>query len=177
MSDLLAMSRLFGFCEWANHRFLDAVAPLDAEAFARDLAGSHGGIRGTLVHTYGAEWVWHQRFQGASPPALPGEDQITSVAGLRERWSTLEAERRAWLASLPEGAGERVVEYRTFRGDAFSSRLLPLVQHVTNHGSYHRGQVAVFLRQLGLKPPATDLVAFDRERAQASGAASPAAGR
>jgi uncharacterized damage-inducible protein DinB len=44
------------------------------------------------------------------------------------------------------------------------SRLWPLVQHATNHGSYHRGQVAVFLRQLGVKPPTTDLVAFDRER-------------
>ena len=60
-----------------------------------------------------------------------------------------------------------MIEYRNFKGDPFSSRLWPLVQHVTNHGSYHRGQVAVFLRQLGLKPPTTDLVAFDRERHQA----------
>lgn len=177
MSDKAAMIRLFDYCEWANHRFLDAVAPLDAEAFARDLSGSHGGIRGTLVHAYGAEWVWHRRFRGESPPALPGEDQITSAAVLRERWSALEAERRVWLAWLPEDAGARVVEYRTFKGDAFSGRLLPLVQHVANHGSYHRGQVAVFLRQLGLKPPTTDLVLFDRERAAAPGAPAPVAGR
>jgi uncharacterized damage-inducible protein DinB len=174
MSDKAALQRLFEYCEWANHRFLDAVAPLDDEAFARDLKGSHGGIRGTLVHAYGAEWVWHQRFQGVSPPALAGEEQITGVAGLRERWSALEAERRAWLASLPEEAGERVIEYRTFKGDAFSSRLLPLVQHVANHGSYHRGQVAVFLRQLGLKPPTTDLALFDRER---QALAAPPSGR
>ena len=55
MSDTHAMARLFAYCEWANHRFLDAVAPLDAEAFARDLKGSHGGIRGTLVLTFGPE--------------------------------------------------------------------------------------------------------------------------
>lgn len=177
MSDKSAMIRLFDYCEWANRRFLDAVAPLDDEAFARDLRGSHGGIRGTLVHTYGAEWVWHQRFQGASPPALPGEAEITGVEVLRQRWSLLEDERRAWLVSLPEGAGDRVVDYRTFKGDAFSARLLPLVQHVANHGSYHRGQVAVFLRQLGLKPPSTDLAAFDRERAISSGASAAAQGR
>jgi uncharacterized damage-inducible protein DinB len=158
-----AMIRLFGYCEWANHRYLDAVAPLDAETFQRDLKGSHGGIRGTLVHAYGAEWVWHERFKGSSPKALPAEDAITDVAALRERWTALEAERRSWLASLPPDVGERVIEYRTFKGDAFSSRLWPLVQHVTNHGSYHRGQLAVFLRQLGRKPPTTDLVAFDRE--------------
>ena len=159
-----SMSRLFGYCEWANHRFLEAVEPLDPEAFARDLKGSHGGIRGTLVHTYGAEWVWHQRFCGSAPPALPGEEQIVDLAALRQRWTALEAERRSWLTSLEPDAGERVIEYRNFKGQAFSSRLWPLVQHVANHGSDHRGQVAVFLRQLGVKPPGTDLVGFDRER-------------
>ena len=112
MSDTQAMILLFDYREWANHRFLDAAAPLARQDYERDLKGSHGGIHGTLVHTYGAEYLWHQRFGGVSP----------------------------------------------------SSQLWPLVQHVTNHGSYHRSQVAVFLRQLGVTPPATDLVAFDRER-------------
>ena len=94
MSDTQAMARLFEYCEWANHRFLDAVARARRRDFARDLKGSHGGIRGTLVHTYGAEWIWHQRFGGISPAALPGEDQIQDLAALRERWSALEAERR-----------------------------------------------------------------------------------
>ena len=164
MSEKQAISRLIDYCEWANHRYLDAVAPLDALTFARDLKGSHGGIRGTLVHTYGAEWVWQQRFSGVSPQALPGEELIQDVATLRERWAALEAERRVWLEALGADAAERVIEYRTFKGDVFSGRLWPLVQHVTNHGSYHRGQVAVFLRQIGVKPPTTDLVAFDRER-------------
>ena len=164
MSDTRPIARLFDYCEWANHKFLDAVAALDAETFARDMKGSHGGIRGTLVHSYGAEWIWQQRFSGVSPAALPSEDQIQDVAALRERWSALEAERRVWLEALPPDAGERVIEYRNFKGDPFSSPLWPLVQHVTNHGSYHRGQVAVFLRQSGLRPPTTDLVAFDRTR-------------
>ncbi len=165
MSDKQAMTRLFEYSEWANHRFLDVVAALPAEDYERDLKGSHGGVRGTLVHTYGAEQIWHQRFGGASPTSLPGEELLTDVATLRQRWSELEAERRSWLESLAPDAGERVIEYRNFKGEPFSSRLWPLVQHVTNHGSYHRGQVAVFLRQLGVKPPTTDLVAFDRERA------------
>src|SRR4029453_12748081 len=117
MSDTQAMARLFAYSEWANHRFLDAVAPLDAETFGRDLKGSHGGIRGPLVPTHGAEGGRHQRSHGASPPALPGEDQTHAVKTLRERWTELEAERRVWLAGLEPGAGERVIEYRTFKGD------------------------------------------------------------
>jgi uncharacterized damage-inducible protein DinB len=167
MGDTRGMSRLFDYCEWANHKFLDAVAALDVDSYGRDLKGSHGGVRGTLVHTYGAEWVWLERFNGRSPTAMAGEAEVAELRGLRERWAALEAERRAWLASLPADAVSRVVEYRSFKGESFRSALWPLVQHVANHGSYHRGQVAVFLRQLGVKPPTTDLVAFDRERAGA----------
>jgi uncharacterized damage-inducible protein DinB len=158
------MVRLFEYTVWANHRFLDAVATLSEEEFRRDLHGSHGGIRGTLVHTYGAELVWLARFQGVSLTSLPGEADFPNLGALRERWAALETEWRAWLAALPEGAGERVIDYRNLKGDPFSARLWPLVQHVTNHGSYHRGQVAAFLRQLGHRPPSTDLVTFDRER-------------
>lgn len=165
MGDLRAMARLFDYGEWANHRFLDAASVLDAEAYGRDLKGSHGGIRGTLVHSYGAEWVWQERFLGRLPQALPAEAELSDLATLRTRWASLEAERRAWLAGLDANAGAREIEYRNLKGDVFRSPLWPLVQHVANHGSYHRGQVAVFLRQLGLKPPSTDLVAFDRERA------------
>jgi uncharacterized damage-inducible protein DinB len=40
-----------------------------------------------------------------------------------------------------------------------------MLQHLVNHGSYHRGQVATMLRQLGTKAQATDLIAFYRQRA------------
>ena len=42
------------------------------------------------------------------------------------------------------------------------------LQHLANHGTYHRGQVATLLRQLGVKPVSTDLIAFYRERAAAA---------
>jgi len=162
-----AIVRLFDYTDWANHRILDAALALTVDDFRRDLRGSHGGVRGTLAHLYGAELVWLERFKGVSPSSGPDESEFEDVAALRERWTALEKHRRAWLDSLADDAGGQVVAYRNLKGDAFSSALWPLVQHVANHGSYHRGQVVVLLRQLGVKPPATDLVAFDRERSAA----------
>jgi uncharacterized damage-inducible protein DinB len=40
-----------------------------------------------------------------------------------------------------------------------------MLQHVVNHGTYHRGQIATMLRQLGNKSQSTDLILFYRERA------------
>jgi uncharacterized damage-inducible protein DinB len=35
-----------------------------------------------------------------------------------------------------------------------------------NHSTYHRGQIVTMLRQLGAKPPTTDLILFYRETAK-----------
>jgi len=39
-----------------------------------------------------------------------------------------------------------------------------MLQHLANHGSYHRGQAAAMLRQVGAAPVATDLILYYRER-------------
>jgi uncharacterized damage-inducible protein DinB len=44
-----------------------------------------------------------------------------------------------------------------------------MVRHVVNHGTYHRGQVAAMLRQLGYSPPPTDYLVFFDELARPSG--------
>ena len=35
--------------------------------------------------------------------------------------------------------------------------------HVVNHSSYHRGQIAAMLRQVGATPRGTDLMLYYRE--------------
>jgi uncharacterized damage-inducible protein DinB len=42
---------------------------------------------------------------------------------------------------------------------------MPLVdqmQHVVNHATMHRGQIVGMIRQLGIDPPATDLLFYLR---------------
>jgi uncharacterized damage-inducible protein DinB len=44
------------------------------------------------------------------------------------------------------------------------------MQHVVNHGTYHRGQITTLLRQLGAQPILMDLMHYYRERAIAASA-------
>jgi uncharacterized damage-inducible protein DinB len=48
-------------------------------------------------------------------------------------------------------------------GTPFESPVWQIVSHVVNHATLHRGQVVAMLRQLGAKPPATDLIFYYRE--------------
>ena len=58
----------------------------------------------------------------------------------------------------------RLIDYKSFAGEPFTNTLGQIVQHVVNHGTYHRGQVATMLRQLGAQAISSDLICFYRER-------------
>jgi uncharacterized damage-inducible protein DinB len=62
----------------------------------------------------------------------------------------------------------RVMEYKTFKFGVYCNPLWQSMQHVVNHGTYHRGQVTTLLRQLGAQPISTDLMHFYRERSVAT---------
>jgi uncharacterized damage-inducible protein DinB len=158
------LQRLLDYSVWANRRVVRAAATLAPDDFRRDLGSSHGGVRGTLTHVLWAEWLWLERWKGVSPTTRMDESEFKDVVALRERWKALERHRESWLAGLSGAAARETVRYRTTEGKAYEAPLWQLVQHVANHSSYHRGQVVALLRQLGVRPVPTDMVAWDRER-------------
>jgi uncharacterized damage-inducible protein DinB len=72
---------------------------------------------------------------------------------------------RKQLERLEPEAVQRTIEYRDLRGHDQSDVLWQMLQHMVNHGAYHRGQITTMLRQLGAAPPKSmDMIAFYRER-------------
>ncbi len=143
---------------WARDRQLQVCAGLSDEEFLRPLGGSFPGLRDTLAHMAGAEWVWLERWRGRSPKALPAAAEFPSLAALAERWGAIERDMRAFLAGLNEQALDCSVTYINLRGRQWTYPLWRLLAHVLNHQSYHRGQVTTLLRLLGATPPSVDLL-------------------
>lgn len=156
---------LFAYDAWANRRMLEACGALPAEQFTRDLGSSFRSVRDTLAHILGAQWLWLERFRGRSPATLPSADQYADLSALRARWTPFESELLSYVNGLSAGDLERSFDYRDTKGTSHSSLLWQTLQHLANHGTYHRGQVTTMLRQLGAKPIGTDLIGFYRERA------------
>ena len=154
---------LFAYDSWASDLLLDAVKALPEEAIRRDLGTSHQSLLGTMVHVVAAEELWLSRWKGAPRSKLTGLDQIASLDALRAWWSKVRAERDAYIASLGEADLEREMEMPTTAGATYRHRYADMFRHLANHSTYHRGQVAAMLRQLGEKPPSTDLIRFYRE--------------
>jgi len=156
---------LYEFNAWANRRALDACAALTGEQFTRNLGSSYGSVRDTLVHLMGGEWFWLERWHGRSPGGLPPAEEFVHLASLRARWATSEQNLLQFVTGRTAEDLARVQHYRTSEGQPNAQPLWQMLQHLANHGSYHRGQITSMLRQLGAVPAATDLILFYRERA------------
>jgi uncharacterized damage-inducible protein DinB len=47
---------LYSYGCWANKHLFHVISQLTPEQFTRDVAGSYGSIRNTMVHILSAEW-------------------------------------------------------------------------------------------------------------------------
>lgn len=72
-----------------------------------------------------------------------------------------------FISRLAAADLERVIRYKNLAGDELANPLWQSLHQVSNHGTYHRGQITTLLRQLGVKAISTDLIAFYREKAAA----------
>ena len=146
---------LFAYNRWANRRLLVAASLISRDDFSRDMHASFGSVRGTLIHLLWGEGRWLQFWKDGSliPDADP--DEYPNVAALETAWEQIEEAQHAFAADLTD---ERLASTMKVKENQYT--LAELVQHILNHSTYHRGQVALLLRQIGHRPPSTDFRLF-----------------
>ena len=154
---------------WARDRLLEAVAQLTPAQYTQRIESSFPSIRDTLVHLWAAETTWVARWDGEAPTALADGGALTDLASLRDSWLALERRLYGVLIRLGESGVGSWFEYRGFDGQPRHEPFAAMLQHVVNHGSYHRGQITMMLRQMGVSPAKQmDLIAYYRESAAQS---------
>ena len=158
---------LYSYDRWANTRVLRAASKLSPEQFTRDLGGRLRSVRDTLVHILGGEWIWlaYWKEPSHSPAflsdlrarrdALFDPDVFPNVAALRLKWAEVKKEQAEFVNRVTNKSLEQMLPFR-----ATQIKLAHLMQHLANHSTYHRGQVALMMRQLGTEPLATDFHVF-----------------
>jgi uncharacterized damage-inducible protein DinB len=165
MMNLQDVRTLLDYHYWARDRMLDAVSALTPEQYTQPLGNSFASIRDTLAHVLWADMIWEARWQGREPNMTFDSAVWPDVDSLRRAWSAHEQAIRALVERLGEVGIQQPIAYRSLNGTPSAEPFWQLVQHVVNHGTYHRGQVTTLLRQLGQRPAkSVDLITFYRER-------------
>ncbi len=148
---------LIEFNYWAKNRMMEMVSELTEEEFLRDLSSSFPSIRNTLVHMMSAERRWLSVWQGNPTDPLNPED-FSNSGSVDTCWQGIESDMCSFAAAATDI--DRLVTVPRPDGKVGNFPLGQLIQHVVNHSSYHRGQVATLMRQVGATPAKTDLVTY-----------------
>jgi uncharacterized damage-inducible protein DinB len=149
---------LYGYHRWANRRLFDVAVGL-GDAVTQDM-GRHWSVpsvKGMFAHLYGADFIWLSRWKGGSPGRLPGDTDFPSLGQLRASWDALELEQRAFVEGLGEADLARPVTYKNTAGEEFRVPLGPLLQHVVNHATHHRSEIATMITLISASPPDTGI--------------------
>ncbi len=148
--------RLLEHMFWAD----DLVA--ESLAAARDPVDEAWSL---YAHVLGAEQIWLARILGEPDGAVWPATDTESLEALRvhllEGYATL-------LQELTDEELGISISYRNSAGDRFETSVEDILHHVFLHGSYHRGQVALLLRQASEVPAPSDYIAFARGAAAAT---------
>jgi uncharacterized damage-inducible protein DinB len=158
---------LYEYDRWANNRVLRAASALSDEQFTRDLGGSFRSARDTLVHIIAGEWGWLAYWKEPTlsaafvadlrkrRDALFHPNTFPNLAAVQRKWAEVEKEQAEFVNGVTNESLRRMLPFRTTQAS-----LANLMQHLANHSTYHRGQIALMMRQLGAKPLATDFHVF-----------------
>jgi uncharacterized damage-inducible protein DinB len=151
---------LYRYNRWANGTVLKTVATLSVAQFNQKLGGSFPSVRETLVHLMGADWIWLRRWKGTSPSALLSAADFPDLDSIKSKWRDIEVGQADFVRQVTDLSLKEPLRYVNLKGQSFEYPLGRAMQHLVNHGTYHRGQVTNFLRQLGAQPAATDLLVY-----------------
>jgi uncharacterized damage-inducible protein DinB len=88
---------------------------------------------------------------------------MSTWEALTKDWQELQKQWEAWAESLTDADLEREVGYKYLDGQTGSTPAKQVILHLVNHATLHRGQVVGMLRQVDVKPPVTDFIAYLRE--------------
>lgn len=151
---------LYNYNQWANGRILGAAANLTTEQFLAPASYPHGGLRGTLVHTLFAEWIWRNRWEGNSPTSRIKPEEFPTFGSLRTRWMEEEKLLLAFVDVLTDEKLNATFTYKNTRGEPFEQVLWKAMMHVVNHGTQHRAEAAAMLTDFGCSPGDVDMIYF-----------------
>jgi uncharacterized damage-inducible protein DinB len=152
-ADLL---RLFAWDAWANRAALESIRGASLGASLGAASGAPRRALAIAAHLAGAGRLWLDRLHG-DPPSIAvwpefSIDQCAAALGELERGWT------AYLGRLTDAELDRRVAYTNSKGERWENRVRDVLLHVTHHGGYHRGQIALLVRDSGAAPAYTDYI-------------------
>jgi len=142
--------KLYQYNAWANKRVLSAMEKQGVE---------DEKILTLMSHIVSALFIWLNRIKGLPTTPFPLWEQYK----LSELITMSEDACNNWLEFVGnQDDFNRELRYKNYVGDPYVNNVEQIMIHLVNHSTYHRGQIALLMRQKGFEPVNTDFITYDR---------------
>jgi uncharacterized damage-inducible protein DinB len=154
MNTLAMLRRTYRYNGWANQRAIESIKQMSPH--------SQKALK-ALSHLVLAEQAWLSRI--TTPTDSTGANYWQELN--LEDCLQVNAENQQTFQSLLEEADEdsldKIIVYKNSKGAEFHTPVRDILQHVSMHSMYHRGQIAAAVKAEGGAPLYTDFIFYLRE--------------
>ena len=143
--------KMFRYDRWATTRLLECFDQKPA---------ANPRINELLSHMQSTQRIWLDRCQGRAATVPRFQDRTPEII-----WKDMQQCHQDWLTYiqlLQPVDFNTTISYTNFQGDHFSSNITDVITQVTNHGTHHRGNIIILMKEEGYPPPNLDYISFVR---------------
>ncbi|MBL4639833.1 MAG: DinB family protein [Kordiimonadaceae bacterium] len=164
MSLLDTCQMLMRFKRWSNAITYKTVAALPESESLKIRQTRFGSMVNTLNHVYVVDDIFRAHLLGQTHSyTARNTDTHPPVTVLWAKVQKMDDWYVAYTESLTDAALAEGVTFEFVGGGDGAMTRNEILQHIVNHGNYHRGFVGDMLYQANVTPPATDLPVFLRD--------------
>ena len=149
---------------WANEAVYTAAAQLGDSDYRADKGAFFGSLHRTLNHLLATDRIWMKRMTGSGDaPATLDAILFDDLADLGTARIEEDARISAWIETLTDTALSSTFTYTPVSTpQPVTQRLAPVLAHLFNHQTHHRGQCHMILTSLGQPSISLDMIFFQR---------------
>ena len=156
---------LYDYHVWANKKFFQRLKELPKDIYDQEIQSVFSSISKALVHIYMTDTVWLGVMQENSMEEIQASIAIAqdktkdkSLKEMEKLFQSLSEEYQHLLNNVTDLDKEISPVHPKF--GRLDTHFSELVQHVVNHGTYHRGNLTAMIRQQGYSSVSNDYVFY-----------------
>lgn len=140
---------------WALHRYIDAIKLVKDST--NELPQE---ITNLLSHIVVAQRIWISRLTNTPTNLEPW----TALAFEEIQKLLLENKKmfEEYFVSENEESLAETIKYQNSKGNWFNTNIVDILNHITHHSAYHRGQLSRLFKSYSIEIPTTDYIYYVR---------------
>jgi uncharacterized damage-inducible protein DinB len=153
---------MVAFNAWSNSRFRSTLKEIPLDDL--DITTPYGPLIERIVHIFVSVDMWLDRIEGKSRKSVRTAKDFKDWKEIEVSWESADKRLTSFVKNISvKGTVDQEIHYKSLKNDVFHSTVSNILIHLSHHQMYHRGQIAMVLRQNHLPPvPSTDGIAFFR---------------